>query len=65
MEVARNEALGLWRTEHERAERLRARLARVEALADRWDEKNFPGMIGISKGIRKALADPEAGGAES
>lgn len=34
---------------------LRETVARIEALADRWDEKNYPGMIGIATGIRAAL----------
>jgi len=40
-----------------------AALARVEALADEWDEARRPGMVGISKAIRAALRpdpNPEA-----
>lgn len=58
MEIARNEALGLWQAEYERAERLRKRIARIEALADRWDETLHPVMVGIVTDIRAAIADP-------
>lgn len=34
---------------------LRATLQRIEDLADRWDERVRPGMVGIAKGIRAAL----------
>lgn len=30
-------------------------VARMRALADLWDEKNYPGMVGISTRIRATL----------
>lgn len=39
-----------------RAEKAEATIARVEALAEKWDR---PSMVGIASGIRAALAEPE------
>lgn len=38
-----------------RAEVAEAKIARVEALTDDWDEKRRPGMVGISTALREAL----------
>lgn len=51
---------GEWGRLVERAMSAEAAIARVEALADAWDERKRPGMVGVATAIRAALRGEDA-----